>query len=122
MTSFKRLKAKLIHFLSVKNRAQDMRTMAAQKEDGSFNGATTNKSRNFESDYNAATKLLKERMNKNFPDNYYARLKSGENNAYDYGEKRAGAVDTASSAIAMALRNGATVQEAAAAGAASVGI
>jgi hypothetical protein len=62
------------------------------------------------------------RIDKKFPDNYYARLRSDTSTSYDHGEDRARAVDTMSTAIALALRDGATVQQAAEAGAASVGI
>lgn len=61
-------------------------------------------------------------MDRKFPDNYHARLSSEENSPYDHGQDRALAVDAMSIAIAMALRNGATVRQAAEAGAASVGI
>lgn len=78
--------------------------------------------RNFDEDYRSATYMLRLRMDKRFPDNYHARLSSGENSTYDHGQDRALAIDVASTAIAVALRNGATVRQAAEAGAASVGI
>jgi hypothetical protein len=96
--------------------------MAKEKEAGAYVGEAATKARNFEDDYHAATIMLKARMDKSFPDNYHARLSSGENSPYDYGEDRALGVDTTSTAIAMALRDGATVRQAAEAGAASVGI
>jgi hypothetical protein len=96
--------------------------MSKEKEAGVYVGETDIKARNFEDDYHAATNMLRTRMDRNFPDNYHARLSSGENSPYDHGEDRALAVDTASTAIAMALRNGATVRQAAEAGAGSVGI
>ncbi len=92
------------------------------REGGTFETGSAYQSAGFEGDYHAATNLLKQRMDKSFPDNFHARLGSQTNSMYDYGEDRAGAVDTASTAIAMALRNGATVSQAAEAGAASVGI
>jgi hypothetical protein len=96
--------------------------MAKEKEAGDYVGETAAKARNFEGDYHAATTMLKMRMDRSFPDNYHARLSSGENSPYDHGEDRALAVDTTSTAIAMSLRSGATVRQAAEAGAASVGI
>jgi hypothetical protein len=96
--------------------------MAKEKEAGDYVGETAAKARNFEDDYHAATTMLKMRMDRSFPDNYHARLSSGENSPYDHGEDRALAVDTTSTAIAMSLRSGATVRQAAEAGAASVGI
>ncbi|WP_456685731.1 hypothetical protein [Bradyrhizobium sp. P5_C11_2] len=96
--------------------------MAKEKETGAYVDETATKTRNFEDDYHAAANMLKMRMDRNFPDNYHARLSSGENSPYDYGEDRALAVDATSTAIAMALRDGATVKQAAEAGAASVGI
>ena len=117
-----RLKAVLRWFASTRATGRSTQDIAAEKEGGTFAGPTASKARYFEADYHSATQLLRDRMNKRYPDNYHARLSSGTNAPYDYGEQRAAAVDTASTAIAMALRNGASVQEAANAGAASVGI
>lgn len=97
-------------------------SVAAEKEAGVFEGEYSSRARNFESDYNAAVKLLRDRLDTRYPSGHYGRLRSGGNSPYDHGEDRATAVDTMSTAIAMALRNGATVQQAAEAGAASVGI
>lgn len=97
-------------------------TVIRQKEAGNYIGTTSDKPRNFDEDYRSATYMLKMRMDKKFPDNYHARLSSRENSPYDHGQDRALAVDAVSIAIAMALRNGATVRQAAEAGAASVGI
>ncbi|WP_342108762.1 hypothetical protein [Methylobacterium sp. SI9] len=98
------------------------RAVAKEREDGTFEGASATQARNFEDRYAAAVRLLRTRIDQEFPDAYYARLSSGRNSSYDYGQDRALAVDTMSIAIAMALRNGATVQQAANAGAASIGI
>jgi hypothetical protein len=95
---------------------------AKRKEAGAFEPGYSAKERNFDEDYRAATRMLKGRIDKEFPDSYYAGLSSKSNSSYDYGQDRAIAVDTISTAIAMALRNGATVRQAADAGAASVGI
>jgi hypothetical protein len=116
------LKAKLRWLLSGTRAEQASRKQANDAESGNSSDRSPYPGRNFERDYNAASALLKERMNENYPDNYHARLSSKGNNAYDHGEERAYAVDTASAAIALALRNGATVREAADAGAASIGI
>jgi hypothetical protein len=80
------------------------------------------RARNFDDDYREATKLLKTRMNTRFPDNYGARLGTNGSGTYHHGQDRAAAVDTMSSEIATALRNGATVRQAAEAGAAGAGI
>ncbi len=116
------LKAKLSWLLSGTRAEQRSRNEANHAENGTSSDRSPYPGRNFERDYNAASALLKERMNKSYPDNFHARLGSDGNNAYDHGEERAYAVDTVSAAIAMALRNGATIREAADAGAASVGI
>jgi hypothetical protein len=104
--------------------AQERRSdaTAKRKEEGTFEGASASKDRNFEENYAAAARLLRTRIDQEFPDAYYARLSSGRNSSCDYGQDRALAIDTMSIAIAMALRNGATVQQAATAGAASIGI
>jgi hypothetical protein len=77
---------------------------------------------NFDNDYRQATELLKTRMDRRFPDNYRAKLGTDGSGTYDHGQDRAAAVDTMSSGIATALRNGATVRQAAEAGAAGAGI
>jgi hypothetical protein len=61
-------------------------------------------------------------MDRRFPDNYRAKLGTDGSGTYDHGQDRAAAVDTMSSGIATALRNGATVRQAAEAGAAGAGI
>lgn len=78
--------------------------------------------RNFDNDYREATELLKARMDRRFPDNYRARLGTDGLGIYDHSRDRAAAVDTMSTAIAKALREGATVRQAAEAGAAGVGV
>lgn len=105
---------------SVHERRSD--AIAKQKEDGTFEGTSAVDGRNFDDRYTAAVRLLKTRVDREFPDTYYARLSSGRDSSDKYGQNRAVAIDTMSTAIAMALRNGATVQQAAHAGAASVGI
>jgi hypothetical protein len=77
---------------------------------------------NFDDDYRAAIMILKTRMVGRFPDNYYAKPEVGPSGPRDHGEDRAAAIDTMSAAVASALRKGATVQQAIAAGAASIGI
>jgi hypothetical protein len=77
---------------------------------------------NFDDDYRQATELLKTRMDRRFPDNYRAKLGTDGSGTYDHGQDRAAAVDTMSSEIATAPRNGATVRQAAEAGAAGAGI
>jgi hypothetical protein len=114
--------AKIVQFFLGSGDERRSAAMAKEKEAGVYVGGTATKARKFEDDYHAATNMLKTRMDKSFPDSYHARLSSGENSPYDHGEDRALAVDTTSTAIAMALRNGATVRQAAEAGAASVGI
>ncbi|SDN02876.1 hypothetical protein SAMN05216360_105128 [Methylobacterium phyllostachyos] len=102
--------------------ARRSRAVAQQREDGTFEGASATEARNFEDRYAAAVRLLRTRIDQEFPDAYYARLSSGRNSSYDYGQDRALAIDTMSIAIALALRNGATVQQAANAGAASIAL
>lgn len=116
------LLAKISLLLFASKAEQRMDKIIRQKESGDYADKASENIRNFDEDYRSATYMLKLRMNNKFPDNYHARLSSGENSPYDHGEDRALAVDAASIAIAMALRNGASVRQAAEAGAASVGI
>ncbi|MGH1571938.1 hypothetical protein ACRAWG_16120 [Methylobacterium sp. P31] len=113
---------KITGFLVNQTQARRASLMAKKREAGTSEGHFSIKAKNFEEDYNAATRLLKLRIDKRFPDSYYARLSSGSNSSYDYGQDRALAIDTMSTAIAVALRGGASVEQAAAAGADSVGI
>ncbi|MDR7040468.1 hypothetical protein J2X36_005251 [Methylobacterium sp. BE186] len=122
MTAFAYLMLKLKWLIFGSQADRKGRAMADNAERGQSSGPMVYYRRNFEEDYNAASAMLRGRMNARYPDSYHARLGGGGNNAYDYGDKRSHAVDTASTAIAQALRGGATVYEAAEAGAASVGI
>lgn len=119
---FEWFKVKLIQFYAVREHDQRMKVMRGHKETGAFRGKNADLRRDFESDYNAATSMLKTRMNSRFPDGFHAKLGSSNNTAYDFGAARIDAVDRVSTAVAMALRDGATVRQAAEAGAASVGI
>jgi len=116
------LLSKIVQFFSGGGDQRKSRSMAGEKDAGLHKGETAGRARNFDADYRAATKLLKARMDQHFPDNYHARLSSGSKSTRDHGEDRAAAVDTASAAIATALRKGSTVRQAADAGAASIGI
>lgn len=116
------LTSKIIGLFLGETQSRRANTMSKKREAGTFEGGYSTKSRQFESDYNAATRMLKLRIDERFPDSYYARLSSDRNSSYDYGQDRALAIDTISTAIAMALRGGASVEQAAAAGAASVRI
>ena len=122
MNSFSSLIGKMVQFFFGRGNEQRDHSMAGGKEATAFTSSTRIRARNFDADYRAATKLLKARMDRRFPDNYQARTSLNASNTYDHGEDRATAVDTASAAIAMALREGATVQQAADAAAASIDI
>ena len=76
----------------------------------------------FSSDFSTAMMVLNQRINSKFPDNYEAGFSANRDYSRDYGDDRAAAIDTASAAVAAALRNGATVKQAAEAGATSIGI
>ncbi|MCJ2137285.1 hypothetical protein MKK69_25110 [Methylobacterium sp. J-026] len=116
------LLTKLIELITGKDRGQKSSGMPRVREVGAHEDRAADKSRNFDADYRAATNMLKTRMGNSFPDNYHARPSPGANSMRDFGDERAEAIDTASAAIAAALRKGATVKQAAEAGAASVGI
>lgn len=117
---FDRLKAILLAFLRTPASGGEKQEKTIDQEEGSFDGRALRKGQSFDADYHAATQIVKLRMNNRYPDNYYARASSGADQDYSHGEERA--VDAASAAIALALRNGATVKEAADAGAASIGL
>lgn len=122
MNALMRLLSKIFQLFSGGGDQRRSRSMTEEKDAGIHKGQIAGRPRNFDADYRAATKLLKTRMDQHFPDNYHARLSPRSNSTHDHGEDRAAAVDTASIAIAMALRKGASVRQAAEAGAASVGI
>ena len=114
--------SKMIQFFRGRPPTRKANLSAKEREAGTFSSTASGKVESFEEDYNTAAKMLKDRMDKKFPNGHYAKLRSGVNTPYDHGEDRALAIDTMSTAVAMALRNGASVQQAAEAGAASVGI
>ncbi|AWN43789.1 hypothetical protein [Methylobacterium durans] len=122
MTAFAYLMAKLKWLIFGTQADRKGRKLADNAERGQSSGQRVYHRRNFKEDYNAASAMLKGRMDAKYPDTFHARLGGGGNNAYQYGDKRSQAVDTASTAIAQALRDGATAHEAAEAGAASIGI
>lgn len=78
--------------------------------------------RNFESDYAAASKILRDRLDTKFPDNYHASSENRSNRMQDHGANRKDAIDAISKEISLALRQGATVRDAAARGAKAVGL
>ncbi|MFD0934144.1 hypothetical protein [Methylobacterium trifolii] len=86
------------------------------------NSTNPGSGRDFSADFNAAMNILKSRIDQSFPDNYQASFRSNRDANRDYGDTRAEVLDTASAAVAAALREGATVRQAAEAGAASIGI
>ncbi|TXM99693.1 hypothetical protein FV242_24625 [Methylobacterium sp. WL64] len=122
MNTNKGLFSKIVGFLRYRPSASDNDQGYGSRDNGDYNSNSGNMSVDFDGDYRSATAMLRERMSERFPDNFYARVGSEMNSARDYGDERASAVDTASAAIAAALRKGATVKQAAEAGAASVGI
>ncbi|MGU3421371.1 hypothetical protein [Methylobacterium sp. D54C] len=76
----------------------------------------------FDRDYAGAIRILRDRLDLKFPDGQYAHRRLRMSIPHNHAEDRAQAVDTMSTVVATALRNGASVKEAAEAGAASVGI
>lgn len=122
MNSIKRLFSQFASFMSARpDQAEDNQFSASG--DGRCSGAKASKTpKDFSGDYRTATGMLRDRINKHFPDNFHARVGSNANSMHDFGDERAGAIDMSSSAIAAALRDGATARQAADAGAASIGI
>ncbi|MGU3665068.1 hypothetical protein ACLBX9_12885 [Methylobacterium sp. A49B] len=122
MSFFRRLIAEVLNLFLGTAHERRTKLMATEKEAGTYEGPSLSKSRDFDADYKAAVRMLRERLDRKFPDGPYAKLRSGASKHHDPRDDRALAVDTMSTAIAMALRDGATVKQAAEAGAASVGI
>ncbi|MCJ2057094.1 hypothetical protein MKL09_11065 [Methylobacterium sp. J-048] len=122
MNTIKKLISNFAEFMSARpGRAENHQLLASEDERGS--GARATKTpKDFSGDYRIATDMLRDRINRRFPDNFHARVGSNANSMHDFGDERAGAIDMSSSVIAAALRDGATARQAADAGAASVGI
>jgi hypothetical protein len=99
-----------------------MRQEASEREEGAFLGAGHDEGRTLEGDYRRAVALLKERMDGAHPAAVHRKMSVPGRSTYAYGERRLAVADAASTAIAMALHEGATVEEAAEAGAASAGL
>ncbi len=116
------LLSRVMQFFFGRGEDRKSSSVAGENEAAGQQGLAANRGRNFDEDYRAATKILMMRLSNRFPDNYHARVGSDRNSARDFGDERAEAIDTASAAIATALRSGASVKQAAEAGAASIGI
>jgi hypothetical protein len=98
------------------------RREATAREDGAFLGRGSDKAEAFERDYRAAVALLKRRMDRAHPAAFHRKLSRPGSSSYRYGERRIGIVDEASTAIAMGLRDGDSVAQAADRGAARIGL
>lgn len=122
MNAISWLISRIIQYFFSEADQRKSRSLAADETIGSYTERTLRKPRNFDADYRDAVTILKTRMGNSFPDNYQARMSGGTNGARDFGDERAEAINTGSAAIAAALRKGATVKQAADAGAASLGI
>ncbi|MCJ2099197.1 hypothetical protein [Methylobacterium sp. E-046] len=122
MNNVKRLFSKISEFMSARPALGENNQLFASGEHPNSTGKAGKTPKDFTGDYRSASDMLRERINKHFPDNFHARVGSNANTTRDFGDERAGAIDISSAAIAAALRNGATVRQAADAGAASVGI
>ncbi len=79
MNAIRWLMAKITGFLFSQSIDDKNRKAAVDKEGGTYDAGLAYQSAGFEGDYYAATNLLKQRMNKNFPDNFHARLGSQTN-------------------------------------------
>lgn len=108
--------------VSARQENQLSRKSAREKEDGAFDSDRIYGISGLEEKYAAAMRLFEERLGGELPEDYHDKL--GPHLRFVYGHRidRTSNVDLISSAIAAALREGATVAEAADAGAASVGL
>jgi len=102
--------------------AEHSRQSANEKESGSYQSETTYGDQGLEARYNAAIEDLEVRFGRRFPADYHAKLGMDAKYVYGHGVARTGAVDTMSSAIVKALQEGASISQAADAGAASIGL
>jgi hypothetical protein len=122
MNTIKKLISNFAKFMSARpGQAENHQLLASEDARGSSARAAKTP-KDFSGDYRLAMDMLRDRINRRFPDNFHARVGSNANSMQDFGDERAGAIDMSSSAIAAALRDGATARQAADAGAASVGI
>ncbi|XYD07438.1 hypothetical protein R1A27_20235 [Methylobacterium sp. NMS12] len=117
-----RLIAKAIEFICGGANGHPGNLFAADEQTSAPVDHTRRCDRDFDADYISTLRLLRDRIDRKFPDGHYAKLRAGMSSPHDRGEDRAQAVNTMSTAVAMALRDGATVQQAADIGAASIGI
>ncbi|SFM97939.1 hypothetical protein [Methylobacterium pseudosasicola] len=122
MNSIKRLVSQFAEFMSARPAAGENHQLHASTDDTGAGARSGKTPKDFTGDYRTATDMLRDRINKRFPDNFHARVGSNANSMRDFGDERAGAIDMSSAAIAAALRDGASAKQAADAGAASVGI
>ena len=97
-------------------------TKAVQLEQGMHRNASYFSNSQFEGDYATACNIIKKRLEQRFPDNYHARLLAGYNPLYDYSVARSAAIDESSTAIARALRAGASIDQAVKLGSQTIGL
>ena len=117
-----RLIAKAFDFIVSDTRVRRGELLPAEGEAEIASKNPHRRARDFDQDYTQAIRMLRDRLDRKFPDGQYAHRRLRMSIPYDHGEDRAQAVDKMSAVIAMALRNGATVKEAAELGAMSVRI
>ncbi|GJE51175.1 hypothetical protein GOFOIKOB_4230 [Methylobacterium tardum] len=117
-----RLIAKAFDFIVSDTRVRRGELLPAEDEAEIASKKPHRRARDFDQDYTQAIRMLRDRLDRKFPDGQYAHRRLRMSIPYDHGEDRAQAVDKMSAVIAMALRNGATVEEAAELGAMSVRI
>ncbi|WP_162560928.1 hypothetical protein [Methylobacterium durans] len=98
------------------------RQAAREKEGGKFQNNDIYGMDKFEQKYSEAVKLLECRLDQRLPSGYNAKLDPEERYIYTHGVRRVDDVDKISTVIAKALQEGATISEAADAGAVSVGL
>jgi hypothetical protein len=116
------VKAKLEELLAARRTVERNQKSARAKEDGTFEDKDTFRSKDFDKDYDAARRMLKARLDSKYPDKYHAMLRTGFDPLRDYAAERIDAVDKMSAAIADALREGASVKEAADRAARTIGL
>ncbi|GEP07764.1 hypothetical protein [Methylobacterium oxalidis] len=124
-----KLPAKLVEWLIARGgalawarkSAEHSRQSANEKESGSYQSENVYGDQGLEARYNAAIEDLEDRFGQRFPADYHAKLGMDARYIYDHGVSRTAAVDSMSSAIAKALQEGASISQAADAGAASIG-
>ena len=122
MRIFDRIKARFADLRRRNRSHQRARKQAKLVENGEYVDRSTFVYTDFDKDYDVACMIVRDSINKRFPDNYHARSMPDFDPHFNYSSRKSEAIDISSTAIAAALRKGKGISNAIEAGSTSIGL